>query len=636
MKLYNELASWWQLMSPAAGYVEEAEFYSKTLNNAAARPIETVLELGSGGGNNASHMKHRYQKMVLVDVSPGMLAMSRTLNPDLEHHQGDMRTVRLGRQFDAVFVHDAVSYMTTESDVRQAIETAFVHCRPGGVVLFCPDYIREHFETSVEHGGGDDGARGMRWLSWQWQHHPDDGTYFVDYAYLLRDVDGSVRVEHDRHLEGLFPRETWLRLFREVGFEPQALPFEHSDLEPGKHEVFVGVRAGSRQRVAKLSELPQNETLQVVGFRHSEHDRMISPLHALLDHAYINSRIERRIENDLRKGGFVDVIRAAARDEESARLEELQRPQVDFLVAGERLRNRAFALGKRRRIEHDGVEPFAHPFERTQLVEHIRRPHAHIRQAVTLCVPCEQRRGLLGNVECRQLRHMRRQLQGKTTGVAEAVERSAAHVLSCGDPVFALIEKRAGLLPVAQIDAVFNAALTYHHRFRNGAIQHCHVLFEALEQTHPRIVPRDDALRRNQLAQEPSKVREQTVGPLRQRLKRDVVAVPIDHERRNQIAFAVHQAERRGVDLEPVSKRNGLFEARPPERPINRCIVACQNPQRDLRPIAVKSASQETPARTHHPHHRTRLGTAARHVGLVHPEMAVANAFLTAGSNGDR
>jgi hypothetical protein len=239
MKLYNELSSWWQLMSPAAEYREEAAFYCRTLNNAASRPIDTLLELGSGGGNNASHMKGHYKEMVLTDVSPGMLAMSRMLNPELEHHEGDMRTVRLGRQFDAVFVHDALCYMTTESELRQAIETAFVHCRPAGVALFCPDYIRENFEAGAEHGGEDAGARGMRWLSWQWQRHPGDTTYFVDYAYLLRESDGSVHVEYDRHLEGLFARATWLRLFKDVGFTHRVLPFEHSDLEPGKHEVFV-------------------------------------------------------------------------------------------------------------------------------------------------------------------------------------------------------------------------------------------------------------------------------------------------------------------------------------------------------------------------------------------------------------
>ena len=202
-----------------------------------------------------------------------------------------MRTVRLGRQFDAVFVHDAICYMTTEADLRQAIETAFVHCKPGGVALFCPDHIRENFEAGADHGGEDAGARGMRWLSWQWQRHPDDTTYFVDYAYLLRESDGSVHVEHDRHVEGLFPRDTWLRLFNDVGFTHKVLPFEHSDLEPGKHEVFVCVRPRRslkrlcvppitaswtlRRTLNRSRELPQDEALQVIRLRHSEHDRMI-------------------------------------------------------------------------------------------------------------------------------------------------------------------------------------------------------------------------------------------------------------------------------------------------------------------------------------------------------------------------
>src|SRR5688500_10587196 len=152
MKLYDELASWWPLLSAPVDYAEEAEFYRKTLIAACERPPRTVLELGSGGGNNASHLKHHF-RMGLVDRSEGMLAVSRNLNPECEHFQGDMRDVRLGRLFDAVFVHDAVSYMTTEHDVRRAIQTAFVHCSPGGAAVFVPDNVRENFRASTDHGG---------------------------------------------------------------------------------------------------------------------------------------------------------------------------------------------------------------------------------------------------------------------------------------------------------------------------------------------------------------------------------------------------------------------------------------------------------------------------------------------------
>ena len=125
-RLYDEFASWWPLLSAPADYAEEAAFYERTLIAACSVPPRTMLELGSGGGSNASHLKARFE-MVLVDLSEGMLTVSRALNPECEHVQGDMRTVRLGRQFDTVFVHDAVCYMTTEDDLRKAIETAFAH-----------------------------------------------------------------------------------------------------------------------------------------------------------------------------------------------------------------------------------------------------------------------------------------------------------------------------------------------------------------------------------------------------------------------------------------------------------------------------------------------------------------------------
>ena len=146
--LYTTLAPWFHLLTAPEEYDEEAEFYRRALCEAAGTPPRTLLELGSGGGNMASHYKHHFAS-TLVDLSPQMLALSERLNPECEHIQGDMRTVRLDRLFDAVFVHDAVIYLTTEADLRQAITTAFVHCRPGGVALFAPDHVRETFVSTT-------------------------------------------------------------------------------------------------------------------------------------------------------------------------------------------------------------------------------------------------------------------------------------------------------------------------------------------------------------------------------------------------------------------------------------------------------------------------------------------------------
>jgi SAM-dependent methyltransferase len=240
-RLYRELAAWWPLFSAPADYAEEAGIYRRLLAEAGRPPLRTVLELGSGGGNNASHLKRHFQ-LTLVDLSPDMLQVSRALNPECEHLQGDMRTVRLGRVFDAVFIHDAIGYMTTEQDLRAAIETAFVHCRPGGGALFAPDHLRENFRTGTDHGGHDGDGRGVRYLEWTWDPDPGDTTYLADYAYLFRNPDGSVQVEHDRHVQGLFPRATWLRLLDQVGFRARAVPVEHSELAPGSYELFAATR----------------------------------------------------------------------------------------------------------------------------------------------------------------------------------------------------------------------------------------------------------------------------------------------------------------------------------------------------------------------------------------------------------
>ncbi len=215
-RFYDELSEWWPLFSPPDHYGEEA---ADLLRRLAPIPAgsPTLLELGSGGGSLAWHLKPHF-KLTLTDRSSGMLAASRAANPEAEHLLGDMRTLRLGRTFDVVLVHDAICYATTPPDVRATIETAAIHCRPGGVVAVLPDYVRETFTPGTDDGGEDAGdGRGFRYLEWRWDPDPSDDTYLVDYAFLLREASGDVRVVHDRHVEGLFPRASWLAWFDAAG-----------------------------------------------------------------------------------------------------------------------------------------------------------------------------------------------------------------------------------------------------------------------------------------------------------------------------------------------------------------------------------------------------------------------------------
>jgi trans-aconitate methyltransferase len=236
MKIYTELTDWWQLFSPVEEYADEAAFFARLIRENCPSPRCAVLELGAGAGGNAFYLKKQFE-MTLVDLSPEMLAESRKINPECRHLAGDMRAVRLGRDFDAVFIHDAIMYMTTGDDLCRALETAFAHCKPGGIAVVAPDFVKETFQSSTEQGGRDDADKGraLRWLEWCLE--ADDTTFETHYVFLFKEAGNAVRVEYEKHTEGLFARENWRRSFREVGFSEPKIVADSYD-----REIFVAVR----------------------------------------------------------------------------------------------------------------------------------------------------------------------------------------------------------------------------------------------------------------------------------------------------------------------------------------------------------------------------------------------------------
>ncbi|MDT0310270.1 class I SAM-dependent methyltransferase [Streptomyces sp. DSM 44917] len=222
VRLYGDLASWWPLISPVEVYEEDAEIAAE-LFASATRSVREVLELGSGGGHLARHWGSRYA-LTLVDLSPQMLAVSRALNPGAEHLVGDMRTLRLGWAFDAVLVHDAIGYMTTEEDLAAVFRTAFAHCRPGGTAVFFPDHVAESYGPVTACGGSDgQDGRGVRYLEWGLPAVPGECSVRTDYTFTLRGAAGEVEVVHETHVTGLFPVAVWERLLAQAGFAVSAV-----------------------------------------------------------------------------------------------------------------------------------------------------------------------------------------------------------------------------------------------------------------------------------------------------------------------------------------------------------------------------------------------------------------------------
>ena len=240
-EFYRSLAVWWPLVSPVDDYADEAAGFVRVIEATLPEAV-TVLELGSGGGHNAFHLKARFT-LTLTDVSSEMLAVSRVLNPDCEHHAGDMRTLDLGRTFDVVFIHDAIAYMLTEDDLAAAVATAHRHCRTGGIALFVPDEVRESFVPGTDCGGTDGpGGEGVRYLEWSYDLDPADTVTTTEYSFLLREADGTVRAHHETHHTGLFDQATWRRVIAEQGFTAEAVQ-EQTDEDRPPRVMFLGHRS---------------------------------------------------------------------------------------------------------------------------------------------------------------------------------------------------------------------------------------------------------------------------------------------------------------------------------------------------------------------------------------------------------
>jgi SAM-dependent methyltransferase len=223
-RLYNDLAYLWPVISPPEEYSLEAWHLREALRAKLGPGRHNLLELGVGGGHVLSHLASEFQATA-VDISEQMLALSRQLNPEVEHHLGDMRSVRLGRTFHAVLAHDAITYMLSEDDLRAAFATARAHLEPGGVFIAVPDWFRETFEgTSVHHWIKQKDALEVTLIEYVHDPDPTDTTIESILFFLLQE-HGQLQIEQDQHITGLFPLNTWLHLMSEAGFQVEEIRY---------------------------------------------------------------------------------------------------------------------------------------------------------------------------------------------------------------------------------------------------------------------------------------------------------------------------------------------------------------------------------------------------------------------------
>lgn len=221
-RLYADLVWTWPIISPPEDYTEESEQFAKIIREHSKIEVKTLLNLGCGGGHNDYTLKKHFE-VTGVDTSSAMIVLAQKLNSEISYLAGDMRTVRLDKAFDAVTIFDSINYMLTEDELQSALTTAFMHLKPGGVFLTCQENCPERFkQNQTEYSTHSKGDLTITFIENNYDPDPRDTTYESTFIYLIRHRN-ELTIETDRHVAGIFPKETWLNLLRETGFSVEVL-----------------------------------------------------------------------------------------------------------------------------------------------------------------------------------------------------------------------------------------------------------------------------------------------------------------------------------------------------------------------------------------------------------------------------
>jgi ubiquinone/menaquinone biosynthesis C-methylase UbiE len=243
---YNDLAWTEDLLANPSDYEGEVMVYVELIKQYAAEPPVTLLHLGSGAGGHDWIFK-RFFKITGVDLSLGMLNKARITHPDIEYIEGDMRTLRLNRQFDAVAIPDSIDYMVSKDDLRKAIQTATLHLKPGGVLLITAK-TKETFQNNNFAYTGEKAGVHVTLFENNYINPLHPNTHEATLVYMIRQ-HGELTIHSDHQILGLFSQDIWEKLYHNSDLTMQETNlngiYDQYLLGDGAYplKIFVGQKA---------------------------------------------------------------------------------------------------------------------------------------------------------------------------------------------------------------------------------------------------------------------------------------------------------------------------------------------------------------------------------------------------------
>ncbi len=138
--IFDKYSEYYDLLYSDKDYTREVNFVNELFVRNSVVHGSEILELGCGTGKHAKLFSELGYKLVGVDQSEEMIKKACIINEGnnkLEFIVGDVRNVRIQKQFDVVIsLFHVTSYQTSNEDLFNMFETAGLHLKEGGLFVF--------------------------------------------------------------------------------------------------------------------------------------------------------------------------------------------------------------------------------------------------------------------------------------------------------------------------------------------------------------------------------------------------------------------------------------------------------------------------------------------------------------------
>jgi len=234
--LHNKLAKYYDRVYSFRDYLDEAVRLQNLIIKYLESGGNSLLDVACGTGLHLKHLKDDFS-CTGVDISKSMLRIARKNAKGVTFKEADMKTLRLGKQFDVIVcLLSSIGYVKTPASLEKTIWNFSKHLKKGGLALIEPSHAKSVYvigEPRITTYDGRDAKIARVNVTKIRQ-----ATAVLTMHILIAERGKDAKYFVDRHELGLFGINSTLRIMKAAGLKSKYLK---NGLMPGR-ELFVGIK----------------------------------------------------------------------------------------------------------------------------------------------------------------------------------------------------------------------------------------------------------------------------------------------------------------------------------------------------------------------------------------------------------